>query len=97
MLRNNGAGERIRRRYLRPGNGGYHFSFASGHKNLLKRRSFLDCSRAMGGYQRCFLIRVYHGLARVHEEKRFPNRRFRHSAWPESEARQAGLGRWNLE
>ena len=39
---------------------------------------FWNCFMQMGGLQRCFLSRGYHGLARVHErKKRFPNRRLR--------------------
>ena len=73
-----------RQRYLRPGNGGYHF-FPSrqGTKIFSSEGVFWDCFTQMGGLQRCFLIRGYHGLARVHErKKRFPNRRLRcsHSA-----------------
>ena len=72
MLRDYGAGERTRQRYLRPGNGGHHFFFLplrQGTKTFPSEGVFWNCLMQMGGLQRCFLIRGYHGLARVHERK----------------------------
>ena len=74
MLRDYGAGERTRRqRYLRPGNGGYHFFFSArqGMKTFFSQAKAFSglCLMQMGGLQRCFLSRGYHGLARIHERK----------------------------
>lgn len=56
--------ERTRRqRYLRPGNGGYHyFSFAPGHENLFERRRFLELLIANG---RSTALLFHPGLSRA--------------------------------
>jgi hypothetical protein len=71
------------------------FSFAFGHQKLTRAMEFAKLLKAIAGYQRCFLTRVYPGLARVHEgeTKRFPNRRFSSLGTVRvRKARQAGLG-----
>ena len=40
-----------------------------GTKTFPSEGVFWNCLMQMGGLQRCFLIRGYHGLARVHERK----------------------------
>lgn len=41
-----------------------------GTKTFPSEGVFWNCFMQMGGLQRCFLIRGYHGLARVHERKK---------------------------
>ena len=64
--------ERTRRqRSLRPGNGGYcYFSSRQGTKIFSSEGVFWNCLLQMGGLQRCFLIRGYHGLARSGSRKK---------------------------
>jgi hypothetical protein len=79
MLRDNREGERGYDEDTCSGNGGSLFPSSRETEKPTQRRRFSGfATRKWGGSRRCFLlIRVYHGLARVHEEKiRFPNRRF---------------------
>jgi hypothetical protein len=83
------------------GNGGSLFPSSRETENQTQRRRFSGfATRKWGGSRRCFLlIRVYHGLARVHEEKiRFPNRRFSITRLGPSAAKHGRQGKWtNLE
>jgi hypothetical protein len=54
---------------------------------------FLNCLRQWEVTSAAFLIRVYHGLARVHErEKGSRTEGFCHSAWPECESMAGAIG-----
>lgn len=48
----------------------FFLPLCQGTKTFPSEGVFWNCFMQMGGLQRCFLIRGYHGLARVHERKK---------------------------
>ena len=101
MLRDYGAGERTRQRYLRPGNGGYDFflsSSVSGHENFPKRRRFLELLHANG---RSTALLSHPGLSRAGSGSRKKKNGSRTEGCDDVVTRldpiATHMARWNLE